>query len=123
MPRHASFDCNDLRLRSSPSPYTRCTCAVQLMSMPLFTERERDTATAIGPLVYENPFRPGRLAAERRVLGEAFQAEKRVWSLELHGESNPNLAAIAKVAEELAEKARASLPTPRRRGENEEISL
>src|SRR5258706_12118333 len=96
--------------------------AVQLMSMPLVTERERDTATAIGSLVYENPFLPGRLAAERRVLGDAFQAEKSVWSLELHGESNPNLAAIAKVAEELAEKARSALPSLRRR-EKEETHL
>lgn len=90
--------------------------------MPLFTERERDTASAIGSLVYENPFLPGRLAAERRVLGDAFQAEKSVWSLELHGESNPNLAAIAKVAEALAEKARSALPSLRRR-EKEEINL
>ena len=74
--------------------------------MPLFPEQERETAAAIGSLVCENPFLPGRIAAEQKVLGDAFVPEKRVWSLELHGESNPNLAAIARRAEELAAQAR-----------------
>lgn len=73
--------------------------------MALFSEHDRVTAKAIGSLVYENPFLPGRIAAERKALGDAFVPEKNVWSLELRGESNPNLAAIARRAEELAEQA------------------
>jgi transcriptional regulator with AAA-type ATPase domain len=74
--------------------------------MALFSEHERATTAAIGSLVYENPFLPGRIAAERKALGDAFVPEKSVWSLELRGQSNPNLAAIARRAEELAAQAR-----------------
>src|SRR5260221_9044005 len=74
--------------------------------MALFSEQERATAAAIGSLVYENPFLPGRIAAERKALGDAFVPERNVWSRELRGESTPNLAAIARRAEELAAQAR-----------------
>lgn len=75
----------------------------------MFRERERARAAAIGSLVYENPFLPARIAAERAALGEAFVQEKPVWSLEVRGASNPNLAAIAERAEELAAEGHARI--------------
>jgi transcriptional regulator with AAA-type ATPase domain len=81
--------------------------------MLLFTDSGRATAAAIGSLVYENPFLPGRIAAERKVLGDAFIPEKSVWSLETRGESNANLAAIASRAEALVALARERLLTLR----------
>jgi transcriptional regulator with AAA-type ATPase domain len=67
---------------------------------------ERALATAIGTLIYENPFLPGRIEGERAVLGDAFVPERNVWSRGPEDATNPNVTAIAERAEALADRWR-----------------
>jgi hypothetical protein len=74
--------------------------------MIVFKTSDRDLAAAVGSLIYENPFLPSRIDAERAVLGDAFVPEKRVWSLDRQAQTNPNLPAIAETARSLADRGR-----------------
>ena len=57
---------------------------------------------AFSDLVYGNPFLPGRIEAERRLLGRAFIADEPVWSHSTDFESGrPNLVALNERAEAL----------------------
>jgi hypothetical protein len=64
----------------------------------MFTTADRRLAEAIGSLLYENPFLPSRIEAERAVLGEAFVPEQRVWSRDPRATANPNVVAISEAA-------------------------
>src|SRR5436190_17806803 len=78
--------------------------------MYMFNDNQRRLAAAIGSLVYENPFLPARIAAERAILGDQFVAETSVWSHDIRHQLRPNLSAIAARAEALAKHARERLP-------------
>jgi hypothetical protein len=64
----------------------------------------RDIATAIGSLVYQNPFLPERIETERAILGDDFVADTSVWSRDVRHESRPNIAAIGARAEQLVKR-------------------
>jgi len=71
-------------------------------------DEQRRLCTAIGSLVYENPFLPSRIETERAILGDAFVAETSVWSRNVRRESRPNVAAIGARAEELVRQLKKS---------------
>ncbi len=72
----------------------------------MIEQAQRSLAAAIGSLIYENPFLPGRIDCERAVLGEAFVPEREVWSRGLHDATNPNITVIAERARDLADRWR-----------------
>ena len=77
------------------------------MPLGLFSTQDRRRAEAIGALAFCNPFLPERVELERRLLGSTFVAIAPVWSADPRLLSdNVNVAAIRRLAEELATTAR-----------------
>jgi transcriptional regulator with AAA-type ATPase domain len=75
--------------------------------MALLSSAERRLLESFSELVYGNPFLPGRIEAERRILGRAFIADEPVWSQSTDFEaSRPNLAALNERAQSLLDTLR-----------------
>jgi hypothetical protein len=73
------------------------------------SDAEQAGARAIAQLAYTNPFLPDRLAAERAVLGEAFDPAATLWHTEAEPERTGNVARIGERATALAERTRERL--------------
>ncbi len=75
--------------------------------MSIFEAPEAPIADAVGRLIVGNPFLPERIELEQTILRDQFVPGQMVWSVDpaLPGE-NPNIIAIGKLAERLADTAR-----------------
>ncbi len=92
--------------------------------MPVFSDRQRDMATAMVDLSHCNPFGEARINAERRILGDGFVGDDRLWSWS--GESNarrPNIAVIRKKADALAVEMRKTLLDSGEKLRGEELTI
>ena len=77
---------------------------------PFVSDREQEVLEALSRLATSNPFLPDRTTQEAKALGDDFVPYAAVWSAdgELQG-LNPNLGALRRVAEQLAEDLRQRL--------------
>ncbi len=82
--------------------------------MALFSDEERRLAAAVQGLIYVNPFLPGRIAFEKALLGEDFDAVGEDWNLQPEDADvdNPNLALLRERIAALVESVRPRLKRP-----------
>jgi transcriptional regulator with AAA-type ATPase domain len=78
-------------------------------AMAFLEGSDRALAGAISSLAYCNPFLPERIECERQALGSAFVAGGTLWHASGEPEPAPNVKALRRLAEALAERLSARL--------------
>jgi DNA-binding NtrC family response regulator len=76
--------------------------------MALFTAEQRAAAADFAALTVCNPFRPERIALERRILGARYVPVSAVWSFRSDVPVPPNVPLLEQQAQELADTALAA---------------